>query len=526
VKHPRDVRVEASRPPARAPRRKPHPRVAVVLAFLAAVVTLRSAPALCQPVPRPTRNRVTEPLRIVDGKFVPKLRGAIGCCCCLPPNDLAEAWPLAPHEWSDAFGRAGFNLTHIRLGPYSDQGFGWGMLDRVRNNVKYANARGLYVEVDMIDVWALVHQEPNLYNDTCDITHTVPPVHYRQFVRQLVHKTGDLQVLYNLGNEGWRCQPSRAWEDELNTLIKISLHDFGYPDRPVGSNYVLNQTHSSTRRLYDYVAQHGFGVQRPVTAPDGRKVPTILNESENVPHSVQEWRDVVAATEAQPGTYVAIWRGPMSDADWDSLLVSYGGRRVQYLPGQTASACLLDTRPCAGATRDGSAPAVVSRAVPPPEDAERVRDRHKYDFPPRPAPLGVGSVCYLVGPDQNDTTWELHAAATERLLHEQPWLFKNTDDPGATYLNECDAVHRITFFSMLQAELQPRCVEVGDPFKEWNARDSVDLSRCPASQPQSCVYEGRHNVIFAQCRVVRFDQLRNVYRGTVTRDVTEGPDPR
>src|SRR4029453_12570795 len=100
-------------------------------------------------------------------------------------------------------------------------------------------------------------------------------------------------------------------------------------------------------------------------------------------------------------------RGPISDGDWDSLLVSYGGRRVQYLPGQTASACLLDTRPCAVGTRDGSAPAVVSRAVPPPEDAERVRDRHKYDFPPRPAPLGVGSVCYLVGPDQNDTTWEL-----------------------------------------------------------------------------------------------------------------------
>jgi hypothetical protein len=493
---------------------------------LLAVATLPAASARSQPVPRLTRYHVKEPLRIVDGKLVPKLRGAIGCCCCLPPNDLGESWPLAPHEWSDAFGRAGFNLTHIRLGPYSDQGFGWGMLDRVRNNVKYANAHGLYVEVDTIDAWALVHQQPNLYNDTCDLTHDVPPVHYRQFVRQLVRKTGDLHVLYNLGNEGWRCQPSRAWEDELNTLIKVSLRDFGYPDRPVGTTYVLNQTSSPTRRLYDYVAQHGFGLQQPVTAPDGRKVPSILNESDNAPHTVQEWRNLVAVTEAQPGTYVAIWRGPMSDADWDRLLVSYGGRPVQYLPGQTASACLLDTRPCTPATRDGATPSIAPPPGPTPVDPQRLRDRRKYDFPPRPAPIGVSSVCYLVGPDQNDTTWELHAAATERLVHEQTWLFKNVSDPGSTFLEACDAAHRITFFSMLQAELQPRCVEVGDPFKEWNARDSVDLSRCAAAQPQGCVYEGRHNLVFGQCRVVRFDQLRNVYRGTVTREVTEGADPR
>ncbi len=134
-------------------------------------------------------------------------------------------------------------------------------------------------------------------------------------------------------------------------------------------------------------------------------------------------------------------------------------------------------------------------------------------------------MCYLPGPDHNDTTWDLQAAATERLIQEQPWLFRGTSDPLATFLDACDAAHRITFFSLLQAELQPRCVEVGDPFKVWNARDSVDLSRCPASSPQECVYEGRHNIIFGGCRVVRFDQLRNVFRGTVSRVVTEAPAP-
>jgi hypothetical protein len=488
----------------------------LLLALVAAIGGSSLRPASSQTPPRPTRDRVRDPIRIVDGQFVPKLRGAIGCCCCLPANDLAESWPLSPREWSNAFGRAGFNLTHVRLGPFSEQGYGWGMLDRIRANVEYANARGLYVEVDMIDGWALVHREPNLYNDGCSLTHTVPPVHYRQFVRQIVKKTGDLAVLYNLGNEGWRCQPSRAWEDALYELIKVSLRDFGYPDRPVGTNYVLNQTNSPTRRFYDYVAQHGFGLQRPVTAPDGRKVPSILNESDNANHSVQEWRNLVAATEAQPGTYVAIWRGPMSDANWDSLLVSYGGRPVQYLPGQSASACLLETKPCAS-----RGDVVIPPLDPEPEDWRPLDDRRKYDFPPPPPPLDVSSVCYLPGPDQNDTTWQLQSAATERVLQEQPWLFHNTTDPFATFLKACDGPHRITFFSLLQAELQPRCVEVGDPFKEWNARDSVDLSRCPASQPQGCVYEGRHNIIFGGCRVVRFDQLRNVYRGTVTRVVTE-----
>src|SRR5262245_60381391 len=489
----------------------------LVLAFVATAFGARPGPAFSQVPPRPTRYSIKVPVRIQDGQFVPKLRGAIGCCCCLPPNDLAESWPLTPREWSDAFGRARFNLTHIRMGPFSDQGYGWGMLDRVRANVQYANAHGLYVEVDLVDSWALVNREPNLYNDTCDLTHNVPPVHYRQFVRQIVKKTGDLHVLYNLGNEGWRCQPSRAWEDELNTLVKVSLHDFGYPDRPVGSTYNLNQTSSPTRRFYDYVAQHGFGLQQPVVAPDGRRVPSILNESDNVPHTVQDWRALVTATEAQAGTYVAIWRGPMSDADWNTLLVSYGGGPVQYLPGQSASACLLETRPCSPRPSVPPEPAQESD----PETRPRVTDRTKYDFPRPPPPLDVTSVCYMPGPDHNDTTWELHSAATERLLQEQPWLFRGANDPSATFLQTCDAPHRITFFSLLQAELQPRCVEVGDPFKEWNARDSVDLSRCPASHPQGCVYEGRHNIIFGGCRVVRFDQLRNVYRGTVTRAVTE-----
>ncbi len=452
---------------------------------------------------------------------MPKLRGAIGCCCCQAPNEAAESWPLCPREWTDAFASAGFNLTHIRLGPFSDQGYGWGMLDRVRANVAYANSKGLYVEVDTIDGWALVHRQPNLYDDDCSLTHTVPPVHYRQFVRALVHKTGDLGVMYNLGNEGWRCQPSRAWEDALYDLIKQSLRDFGYPDRPVGSNYNLNQTSGSPRRFYDYVAQHGFGLQQPVTAPDGRRVPSILNESDNDQHSVQEWRNLVNATEAQTGTYVAIWRGPLSDPDWDALLASFGGRPVQYNPGQSVSACLLETLPCASATRDNARP-----WVPRPEpstDPARFRDRHKYDFPSALRPRAVTSVCYRPGPDDQDTTWELHAAATERVIQEHPWVFQSTNDPQATFLTACDEVYRATFFSMLQAKLQPRCVEVGDPFNPWTKRDSVDLSRCPGSTPQGCVYEGRHNIIFGRCRVVRGDALRNVYNGTVTRVVTGEP---
>ncbi len=408
------------------------------------------------PTPTPAPGAPLPPIRIVGNRFEPPLFGMIGCCNGPDASDFAKGWPLVPPDWVDSYASAGANLTHVRTGPFSDQGYGWSLLHRLRESVQYANSKGLYVEVDLVDAWALVHQYTNLYYDDCSVTQGPPPFHYQQWVREVVRLTGDLAVLYNIGNEGFRCNPSQAWEDGIYAVAKQALRDFGYPDRPVGSNFELNHIN---RKLYDYAAQHNFGLQSPLP------VPTILNESDNQYHAPEEWWDLVDQSRAN-GTYIAIWRGPLDDFEWNRLIAHYGGRPAVSNP-VTPSACWV--------------------AYP-----------RNYTFP---------------GPDNRATLVSEVADAVEKAIAAAPWNY--TPDGNRLAVN--DERHRATHMALVQAFLQPRCVEIGDPVKPMGWRDQLDVSRnvgpCPGGEG---VFEGYHLIVFGGGGLFRGGNVRNSFRGTTT----------
>lgn len=289
------------------------------------------------PSPSPTPPPPLSPLRIEGSRFVPALQGGIICCDDPRTPDLDEGlrdgWTLATDAALDGLAAAGLNVTHYRAGPYNDTGptllgseqdrrraralavsvetYGPGtdILPDLRRSVRAANARGIYVEVDLVDNWALVNGW-NFYGDDCSVTQGPPPEGYLGWVRAVVAVTFDLAVSYNLGNEGFRCQPSEAWERGLYAETKAALASRGAPDRPVGSQVLL----PNTRVALDYRTLGGV-----FFAPARMEIPVALTEDDGGDHTPEEW-SALAAEARGNGTYVMVWRGTMSDRDFERAI--------------------------------------------------------------------------------------------------------------------------------------------------------------------------------------------------------------
>lgn len=271
--------------------------------------------------------------KVVDGRFVPFLRGAVNCCDYSGTPDLDEGiedgWSLAVPSALDRIAAPGtVNLTHFRVGPFSDAAAGnlafyspqdkkkiryvqsigarWGtgpdMLPEAHTALEQAKARGIWVEVDVVDNWALATEGMNFFGDDCSVTHAAPPDRYLLWADQVVDATWDLAAMYNLGNEGFRCRPAPEWETGLRDRLVARLAYHGVA-RPIGNNVKL----SDTRVVLDYRTYHGFE-PIPVGMVD---IPTMLTETDNDSHTAQEWVDLIRTTE-QRGGYVAVWRGPDS----------------------------------------------------------------------------------------------------------------------------------------------------------------------------------------------------------------------
>jgi hypothetical protein len=239
---------------------------------------------------------------------VPALRGATNCCDDdrTPTVDegLADGWPLVNDAALARIDAAGtVNWTHIRLGPFTTDGME--ILPRARVSILAAQARGIYVEVDVVDNWALVNSAHNFYGDNCSVTQAAPPPRYLDWVKKVVDATWDLPVMYNLGNEGFRCRPSPEWENGLYAALKSELAAHGV-NRPVGNTITVEDT----RVALDYRTYHGWHVP-PATW--SRDIPAMLTETNNRLYSAAEWAQLVQQSE-QRGFYVSIWRGPNS---WD-----------------------------------------------------------------------------------------------------------------------------------------------------------------------------------------------------------------
>jgi hypothetical protein len=323
------------------------------------LVLLSALAPLATGSPRPP-ERWGVPLRLEGRELVPGRIG--GTLCCDDPRTpgvdegLRDGWPLATDAGLDKLASAGLGATHFRSGPYSatgptgaglasarnrararaleaavaNLGPGAEILPDLRRAVQAANARGLAVEVDLVDNWALVNGW-NFYGHDCSITHGPPAGVYLDWVRAVVAATGDLAVLYNLGNEGFRCGPSEAWERGLYNETKAALASRGFPDRPVGSQVLL----PNTRVALDYRTLGGVFV-----APPPMEIPVALTEDDGGDHTPQQWW-ALAEQARQNGTYLLVWRGQMSDLDFDRAITGPPPRLAFY----TVPPCrLLDTR--------------------------------------------------------------------------------------------------------------------------------------------------------------------------------------
>ena len=288
-------------------------------------------PAQCIAQPPPSSASP----KIENGKWLPALRGATNCCDDdrTPAVDegLADGWALVTDAALARIDAAGtVNWTHIRLGPFSagpgvvsiidardsriarsvqatvkSYGAGPEILPEARASILAAQARGIYVEVDVVDNWALVNSAYNYYGDTCAVTKAAPPARYLDWVKQVVDATWDLPVTYNLGNEGFRCRPEVEWENGLYNALKSQLSSHGV-SRPVGNTITVEDT----RVTLDYRTYHGWHVPPATWSQD---IPAMLTETNNRLYSAAEWAQLVRQSEER-GFYVSIWRGPNS---WD-----------------------------------------------------------------------------------------------------------------------------------------------------------------------------------------------------------------
>jgi hypothetical protein len=299
----------------------------LAVALIAATVTIAAQQQ--DPLPLPLQPPLA-PLQINGTQFVPALRGGVLCCTPpspAPPPNLAErdGWTLGLNPALNTLAAAGLNVVHFRTGPYwvnptyTPYGSGPQILPFLRQQVAAANALGLYVEIDLVDHWAFRNKVAdtdhfyNFWNDKCAVTHGAPNANYLGWVDQIVDATGDLQVLYNTGNESWLCNPALAWEQGLRDKVKDRLALRGFTDRPVGSSYTAPPA-LGVRPTFDY---RSFGD----TTPDAyvqalqqnlipRDVPAVLVEAHS--NSPANWLAAIQAAEAL-GAYVMVWRGDMPD---------------------------------------------------------------------------------------------------------------------------------------------------------------------------------------------------------------------
>ena len=275
-------------------------------------------------------------------------RGAISCC------GGAYGWPVFDEAWVDLVVRHKVNFLHARLGPFltgvegeSDwAAIGGGYVEvngkadldrfneaffaRVRALLGYARARGVYVEVDLADGWAIKHcgnytgysawQPPaNVQGeDVCGTAGrgALSPRH-TAWVRKVVEETGAFDnVVYQDGNElglvpGYR----PAWTRGLAQVVRAVEAERGYVRHLFGTQAGTGAAMALAE--VDFVEQHGD--QAATLAECGNKVCLVNEYNPRPPLTPAQLHAEFCAARRQ-GTYFWYWRHEQSAAQLDATL--------------------------------------------------------------------------------------------------------------------------------------------------------------------------------------------------------------
>ena len=287
---------------------------------------------------------------LADGGLV-DVRGAVSCC------GGGYGWPLVDEAWLDLTAANGITFLHLRLGPFlttSTNGetdlaaFGGGYLEaggkadlrqfnprfwtRLRALLRLARARGQWVEVDVIDAWAIKHcrwgdlpgysaweRASNVQNDDLCATAGSGPIApgsvAEAWVRKVVQETGDFDnVLYQDGNELDLVQGySPAWTTTMRDLIRAEEHRLGFGRHLIGTN----SNHATSMRAVDYVERHQ---SQPASPADCLGKPCLVNEyNPNPPLTAAQLHERFCQARSN-GTTFWYWRHGQRDAELSQSL--------------------------------------------------------------------------------------------------------------------------------------------------------------------------------------------------------------
>jgi hypothetical protein len=288
-----------------------------------------------------------------DGAEV-EFRGAISCC------GGGYGWPLVDEGWMDLVGAAGVRFLHVRLGPFltgpggesdwAETGGGYVEVDgradldqwnetfwsRVRDLLRAAGERGMWVEIDVADGWAVKHcrwgDVPGY--SAWDAAHNVQEedacatagsgaivegsVH-DLWVRKVVDETGRYgNVFYQDGNElGLVDGYAPEWTRSIQERLRAAEAAHAWPRHLLGTN----SDRAETIDAVDVVELH------QVEAADGDAClgkPCLVNEYNPDPPlslSPAEILDRYCAAESF-GTYFWYWRHGQSAEDMEASLAA------------------------------------------------------------------------------------------------------------------------------------------------------------------------------------------------------------
>lgn len=300
------------------------------------------ASPVATPTPGPVLPATTNgPLHIDDHRFLDRsgrkvyLLGGITCC----NSAKSRGWPLVNPSVLDEIAANRGNYSHIRVGPNSltspdgdhvgyaragdkldltqwDESF----FPRVRGVVDSARARGIYIEVSLIDAWLFKHRHDAWVGSAnlqgfeaggCDQFGAAPHAHAERWVRKVVREIGMLDnVLWQDGNEVFDCgHDATAWVTGLHAIVRDEEARNGFGEHPFGTN--------SHQHDLAFVGRNTYEIVHDTEAPRAVGRPLLVNEYPALgPEDVCEQ----IAQGAHNESSFMVWRGNMSGSQWIQAL--------------------------------------------------------------------------------------------------------------------------------------------------------------------------------------------------------------
>jgi hypothetical protein len=302
-------------------------------------------------------------VRSADGASV-KLVGAVSCCAD-PDSDctgaIGHGWPIATAGFVDLLAQHRMNYVPVRLGPMRvgiagqggesnppghqayaiasgtppDAVYDLNVWDEMywsamRGLCAYSLQRGVYVHVDLFDVWVAEHRQGPLRSDRNvqsydfgnykDTMRRAPDAVVERFIRKAVHELGRYHnVLWQDGNECFK-GATPEWVVGMRNIVRDQESRDGYAHRPFGTN-----SHDEAIER-----QCDFGIWHEKPAPDPTTYPRLTNEyASETDEESGAYTFPPEAVLAQvriawrtPGIHYAYWRGSHRGADFLATLES------------------------------------------------------------------------------------------------------------------------------------------------------------------------------------------------------------